>query len=169
MDHPRKRPLTIAIVAVCAVLTAAFIARWIDQSTSFASTAELTSAQLSEATTYYEDNNGRIDYGRPVGCDIDSLGASAAPQHEVIAYTIVTCQACPVTSSFSRAGEYPAVFKLRGLRILGVQEANAPGDPDFQNEINRIFPQSLQTQAANNSPASDWSVARSRAPCQPSR
>jgi hypothetical protein len=165
-DHyvwlPRRRSLlrpTLSVTAV-ALLVASMVTSGFG---GFRSTATVTSAQVAAMTSYYEATDGPRDYGGPVGCVIDMLGATAGAGNLVRAYTIVTCFACPLSEQ--RGGEYPAVFDLNGTRVISLSEANAPGDPPFAEEVDRLFPSGLRGRAQGSPPEQDASLAQSRAPC----
>ena len=130
----------------------------------FHSTASLTQTELTAMKAYYETNTGRIDYGSPVACYVYPLGATSKSR-ELIAYTDVICAVCPKGPGWDWTGEFPAVFHLEGTRVSEVQEANAPGDPMYANEIDRIFPSGLRSRAGGQIPPAALSEALSRASC----
>jgi hypothetical protein len=79
------------------------------------------------------------------GCVTYSMGTRPEKGHRLIAYTQVICAHCPLMGGFG--GITPAVFILHGKSVISAQADTEPGDPMFANEINRMFPQSLQSAA----------------------
>ncbi len=81
------------------------------------------------------------------GCVTYSMGTHPEGGDRLIAYTQVICQQCPEATG---SGEIvPAVFVLHGKSIISAQADTEPGDPMFADQINRMFPPSLQS-AAND-------------------
>jgi hypothetical protein len=114
---------------------------------AFKTTSPLAARQLAAMTTYYEAHNGRQDYQGPVGCAVDPLGERKDTSGRLTVYSNVACQGCPLSGGLG--GAFPAVFQLQGTHVLGIAEANAPGDPLYFNEVKRLFPHALWNKAGS--------------------
>lgn len=155
----RWRRCTVAAVTLLATATAC------GSTTSFHSTATVSSAQLAAMIREIESGGGPHDNGTNVGCAIDVLGAVRGAT-EITAYTISLCEDCPIPNGSSSAR--PTVFQLMGDQVVSAKGTDAISDPSFQNEVDQLFPVGLRKAASDGVPNSVISEANGRARCDPS-
>jgi hypothetical protein len=102
------------------------------------------SAQQSEAASvYFLDHEWKPRFVTSVtrsGCASYTI-ASRHTGRVTIAYTEVLCQQCPVPDGASAM--VPAAFRFDGDLVRSMRVADADGDPEFFNQVKKIFPSSL--------------------------
>jgi hypothetical protein len=101
-------------------------------------------AQLTAMSTYFIDHfAGPMNSSVHEGCVAYSIGTRPESGGQVISYAQIICEQCPERS----AEEVPAVFVLHGESVISGKADTEPGDPMFADQINRMFPPSLQSAA----------------------
>lgn len=109
-----------------------------------------SSAQLSTMASFYVRHDGIASYGSNthLGCVVTPMAIRRGSGGRTRSYSQTFCQAYPITNG--RSGIYPTVYMLKGDEVVSVQQADAPGDPTWFNQIKRLFPRNLWTDAAGH-------------------
>jgi len=85
-----------------------------------------------------------------VGCAFASMATTPLTGNGLLVYGQALCQTCPPATT----GEVlPVVVRLDGNTVLSAEGVTAAGDPEFQNQVDRLFPKPLRRAAiAQNLP-----------------
>jgi hypothetical protein len=146
----RRHAIKMALLVVWVILAACGNGTGQDGVTS----AKPSGAQLDATSSYFLGHYApEFGWTSHTGCVTYSMGTQLEGDGRLIAYTQVICGSCPEATSPGETNPLeeattPVVFHLWGASVTSAQADTEPGDPMFADLINKIFPESLQSAAA---------------------